>query len=48
MPRTLPDKVFEGVDYIMRIFDAMVRAAQHQHKKKPATKSLSRDTHHER
>jgi predicted DNA-binding transcriptional regulator AlpA len=40
MPRTMPDNVAEGVDYIMRIFDAMMRAAQHQHKKRPTHDGL--------
>ena len=40
MPRTMPDDVAESVDYIMRIFQAMMRAAQHQAKKQPAHDDL--------
>jgi hypothetical protein len=40
MPRTMPDAVAEGVDYIMRIVQAMMRAAQHQAKVRPTHDGL--------
>jgi predicted DNA-binding transcriptional regulator AlpA len=40
MPVTLPDDVAEGVDLVMRTFDAMAKAAQYQAKKQPTHDGL--------
>jgi predicted DNA-binding transcriptional regulator AlpA len=40
MPRTIPDDLAEGVDQVMRIFQAMGKAAQHQAKTQPTHDGL--------
>lgn len=40
MARTIPDDVAEGVGAVMRIFQAMVRAAKHQAKRAPTHDGL--------
>ena len=40
MPRTIPDDLAEGIDQVMRIFQAMGNAAQHQAKKQPTHDDL--------